>query len=103
MWIKWRDLILMGTLVQGELAVRPRGFTLVELLVVLAILSMLAAILLPALARAREAARRASCQSNLRQWGLIFKMYASESGAELWPAIRADCIAKLIRHVHIAE
>lgn len=67
---------------------RPRGFTLVELLVVLAIMSMLAAILLPALARAREAARRASCQSNLREWGLIFKMYAGESRAELWPPMQ---------------
>ena len=45
-----------------------------------------AAILLPALARAREAARRASCANNLKQWGLIFKMYANESKGQKYPA-----------------
>jgi len=55
-----------------------KGFTLIELLVVIAIISILAAILFPVFARARENARRASCMSNLKQFGLGMMMYVQD-------------------------
>lgn len=64
-----------------------RGFTLVELLVVISIIALLIALLLPALSAAREVARQTNCMSNLRQVGLAFQMYANDNN-EWLPGFR---------------
>lgn len=81
---------------------KGKGFTLLELLVVMTIISTLAAILLPALGRAREAAKRVSCQSNLKQWGVIFKMYASEANGGYWPPIQFYNSVQPFRYLDVA-
>jgi len=55
-----------------------RGFTLIEMLIVIAIMAILAAILFPVFAKAREKARQAACSSNLKQIGLAVMMYISD-------------------------
>jgi prepilin-type N-terminal cleavage/methylation domain-containing protein/prepilin-type processing-associated H-X9-DG protein len=71
---------------------RSNGYTLVELVVTIAILGVLALILIPAVSRAREAALRSTCVNNLRQIGLAFSLYAQENEGRFPPrqVFRAD-------------
>lgn len=69
-----------------------KGFTLIELLVVIAIIAILAAILFPVFARARENARRASCQSNQKQIALGFRMYTQDYD-EKYPPVSSRAVS----------
>jgi prepilin-type N-terminal cleavage/methylation domain-containing protein/prepilin-type processing-associated H-X9-DG protein len=92
--------------------VRKRGFTLVELLVVVAIIALLIAILLPSLGRAKNTAKRAQCAATLKNWGTAVFAYGVEwenkimcrqpwSGGLSWAALYADQLNKLNTRVRV--
>mgnify|MGYP006281289159 FL=1 len=72
-------------MIDTEHARECRAFTLIELLVVMAIIAILAAMLMPALQRAREAARRTSCLNNLKEFGVAFSQYQKDHEGQLPP------------------
>lgn len=88
----------MGSLQNSDRVYARRGFTLIELLVVIAIIAVLAAILFPVFAQAREKARQATCQSNLKQIGSAVAMYAQDFDEALpnsGSGIKADVVKLL--------
>lgn len=78
-------MLVTGRLSGVSYRQRSSGFTLIELLVVIAIIAILAAILFPVFARARDKARDAACISNVKQLGTAFLMYADDNNGRLAP------------------
>src|ERR1700712_4301073 len=97
--------------------VRQRGFTLIELLVVIAIIAILAAILFPVFAKAREKARQTACISNMKQMGLGFMMYVQDNdeafpssayygygwGGKIYPYVKSKPVYTCPDDLHTVE
>ena len=80
---------------------RRQIFTLVELLVVIAVIAILAALLLPALGNAKNLAKRTGCQNNLKQWGAVVYMYANDNYD--WPPACSDSAGHRIVYQQVFE
>jgi len=79
------------------------GFTLIELLVVIAIIALLMAILMPSLQRVRDQAKTIACQSNLKQWGLVWSMYTEENHSKFPDYMGGDWMQKLVDYYSNSE
>jgi len=75
-----KALVVKKTILKKAIDMKKeKGFTLIELLVVIAIIALLMAILMPALASVKDKAKAVACQSNLKQWGVVFHMYTEDN------------------------
>ena len=92
LWIKWPEKAAFFPGKSAAFTPCKAGFTLIELLVVIAIVAILAAILFPVFARAREKARQASCSSNMKQIALGIMQY-SQDYDEMLPPSRNNSVA----------
>ncbi len=79
------------------------GFTLIELLVVIAIIALLMAILMPSLQRVRDQAKTIACQSNLKQWGLVWAMYTEENDSKFPDYMGGNWMQKLVDYYSNSE
>jgi prepilin-type N-terminal cleavage/methylation domain-containing protein/prepilin-type processing-associated H-X9-DG protein len=82
---------------------RWKGFTLIELRVVIAILALLMAILMPSLQRVRKQAKNVLCQSNLKQWGLVWAMYGEDNDARFPVYLAGDWMTRLTEYYSNTE